>query len=44
MDRGVFTTTSEYNGEIFRRRILKIKDETVVINITLWNKKVNQYS
>ncbi len=43
MDRGVTTTTSEINGEIIRRRSLKIKDETGVIFITVWNNKVNKW-
>ncbi|CAF1370081.1 unnamed protein product [Rotaria sordida] len=42
MDRGIFTTTSENNDTTIRRRLLKIKDETGAINITLWNKKIDE--
>ncbi len=42
MDRGVTTTISQINGEIIRRRSLKIKDETGVLFITVWNNKVNK--
>ena len=41
MDKGLFTTTSENNGAVNRRRLLKIQDETGAINITIWNEKVN---
>ncbi|CAF1370045.1 unnamed protein product [Rotaria sordida] len=40
MDRGVSTTISQDSTTTIRRRLLKIKDETGAINITLWNNKV----
>jgi len=40
MDNGLFTKRSENNNGEIRRRLMKIKDETGVINITIWNNKV----
>jgi hypothetical protein len=42
MDKGVTTTISQNNGEPIRRKSLKIKDETGVISIIIWNHKVNK--
>ena len=41
MDRGTFTSTSENTRKIFRRRLIRIKDETGTISITIWNAKVD---
>lgn len=41
MDRGIVTTVSETTGANLRRRMIKIKDETNSINVTIWNDKVN---
>jgi hypothetical protein len=35
VDRGLFTTTSGSTGEIFKRRSLKIRDESGDIDVTL---------
>ncbi|CAF4403940.1 unnamed protein product [Rotaria sp. Silwood2] len=41
MDRGILTTVSETTGANLRRRIIKIKDQTSAINVTIWNDKNN---
>jgi hypothetical protein len=41
MDKGVTTTISQNNGEAIRRKSLKIKDDTGVISIIIWNNKIN---
>ncbi|CAF3334255.1 unnamed protein product, partial [Rotaria sp. Silwood2] len=41
MDRGILTTTSETTGAHLRRRVIKIKDETSTIHVTIWNDKNN---
>jgi len=43
MDRGIVTSTSANNGAIIRRRMIRVKDETGDIYITIWNKKVNHF-
>lgn len=34
------TTTSDVNNAQIRRRSIKIKDETAIVNVTIWNEKV----
>jgi hypothetical protein len=41
MDRGLSSNATEDGETMYRRRAMKIKDETGSINITVWNKKVN---
>ena len=42
MDRGLSVTIGPNTGTELRRRLLKIKDETGIINITIWNRKVRE--